>query len=46
MAAAWWVLAIANNEEERNLLRMQRRQLRDTTNPFEIPELQFRSLYR
>lgn len=45
MAPAWWVMQIANNEE-RNLLRIQRRTLRDVVNPFEIPESQFRSLYR
>ncbi|XP_071649420.1 putative nuclease HARBI1 [Temnothorax longispinosus] len=45
MAAVWWVLQMAN-EEEKNLLRIQRRQLRDAVNPFEIPESQFLSLYR
>lgn len=45
MALAWWVMQIANNEE-RNLLRIERRTLRDAVNPFEIPESQFRSLYR
>ncbi|XP_018392383.1 PREDICTED: putative nuclease HARBI1, partial [Cyphomyrmex costatus] len=45
MAVAWWVLQIAANEEK-HLLRIERRQLRDATNPFGIPESQFISLYR
>jgi len=45
MALAWWVLQIAA-ANERNLLRIQRRQLRNATNPFEIPESQFLSLFR
>lgn len=43
MALAWWVLQIAAANEERNLLRIQ---LRNATNPFEIPESQFLSLFR
>ena len=45
MAAAWWILQLANGEE-RNLLRIRRRQLRDAANPFEILDSQFLSLYR
>lgn len=45
MAAAWWVM-LMENEEEKNLLKIQRKQLRDTVNPFQIPESQFLSLYR
>jgi len=45
MAAAWWVLQQLVNEN-RNVLRIQRRQLRDAANPFQIPQSQFMSLYR
>lgn len=45
MAVALWLLQLAA-EEERNFLKMQRRQLRDTANPFEIMESQFLLLYR
>jgi len=44
MAAAWWVLQLVN--ENKNLLRIERRQLRDAANPFQIPQSQFMSLYR
>ncbi|XP_018367126.1 PREDICTED: uncharacterized protein LOC108763763 [Trachymyrmex cornetzi] len=45
MAAAWWLLQLAE-EEERNMLKIRRRQLRDASNPFEILESQFIHLYR
>ena len=45
MAAAWWVIQLAE-EEERRHLKLQRRQLRDAANPFEILESQFLFLYR
>jgi len=45
MAAAWWILQQLVNEN-RNVLRIQRRQLRDAANPFQIPQSQFMSLYR
>lgn len=45
MALALWQLQIAQ-QEERNILKIRRRQLRDASNPFEILESQFLLLYR
>ena len=43
-------LVVLNIDEERKnnleILRMQRRRLRDTSNPFSLQENQFRDLYR
>jgi len=46
MAAAWWVIQLAEENEKKNYLKIQRRQLRDTVNPFDILESQFLTLYR
>ncbi|CAL1683867.1 unnamed protein product [Lasius platythorax] len=45
MALALWQLQIAQ-QEERNILKIRRRQLRDASNLFEILESQFLLLYR
>ncbi|XP_071652304.1 putative nuclease HARBI1 [Temnothorax longispinosus] len=45
MALAVWQLQLAE-KEERNILKIQRRQLRDAVNPFDILESQFIHLYR
>lgn len=44
MAAAWWVLQLEHNEK--HILKIRRRELRDLSNPFEIPESQIMALYR
>lgn len=47
--AAWLVIQLAVEEEEeerKKYLKLQRRQLRDTMNPFDILESQFLHLYR
>lgn len=46
MAAAWWVIFNEENEENRNNLRIIRKFLRDTQNPFDIPEKRFQEIYR
>lgn len=48
MAAAWWVIREEENRENENLItvRIIRRMLRDTYNPFDIPERRFQELYR
>lgn len=51
MAAAWWIILEENNErnenQERNFaVRIMRRILRDTQDPFNIPEKRFQELYR
>ncbi|CAL1687569.1 unnamed protein product [Lasius platythorax] len=48
MAAAWWVIREEENRENENLItvRIIRRMLRDTYNPFDIPEKRFQELYR
>ncbi|XP_055843196.1 putative nuclease HARBI1 [Episyrphus balteatus] len=40
------VLLLSEAHERRNRMRIQRRNLRDTTNPFEMPEERFRELFR
>ncbi|XP_020298987.1 uncharacterized protein LOC109863183 [Pseudomyrmex gracilis] len=45
MAAAWWIIQLAE-EEKKRYLKLERRHLRDTTNPFDILESQFQYLYR
>jgi len=44
MAAAFWVLNLAI--DERRKLKLMRRNLRDVSDPFNVPETQFRELYR
>jgi len=46
MAAAWWIVQLAEEEEneKERYLKLQRRQLCDTINPFNILESQFLSL--
>jgi len=46
MALALWQLQLIAEQEERNILKIRRRQLRDASNPFEILESQFIFLYR
>lgn len=51
MAAAWWIIQLeeqeAEEQERKRYLKLQRRQLCDTTiNPFDILESQFLHLYR
>ena len=50
MAAAWWIIQLeeqeAEEQERKRYLKLQRRQLRDTANPFDILESQFLCLYR
>lgn len=50
MAAAWWIILEEENEnEERNensRVRVMRRILRDTQDPFDIAEERFQELYR
>ncbi|KAI8121938.1 hypothetical protein CVS40_7180 [Lucilia cuprina] len=36
----------ADQYDRRNMMRVHRRKLRDSTNPFEIPEARFIELYR
>jgi len=48
MAAAWWIIQLAEEAEEnekKSYLKIQRRQLRDTINPFDILKSQFLTLY-
>lgn len=45
MAAAWWIIQLAAEQENKNYLKLQRRQLRDTTNSFDILDSQFLFLY-
>lgn len=39
-------LVAADQEDQRNFLRIHRKKLRDATDPFEIPESRFMELYR
>lgn len=39
-------LVAADQEDQRNFLRIHRKRLRDATDPFEIPESRFMELYR
>lgn len=45
MAAAWWIIQLAEIEQKR-YLKLQRKHLRDTTNPFDMFGSHFRLLYR
>ena len=44
MAAAWFVIMDENQRRNRNEVRVMRKILRDTQNPFEIPETRFQEL--
>ncbi|KAJ8965083.1 hypothetical protein NQ317_016113 [Molorchus minor] len=48
MANRGFILLInaINNDEERNRNRIMRKQLRDQSDPLDMPEIQFRSIYR
>lgn len=49
MAAAWWII-FEEQENVRNenlhTMRIMRKILRDTQDPFDIPEKRFQELYR
>jgi len=44
MAAVFWVLNLTIDEKRK--LKLMRRNLRDVSDPFNVPETQFRELYR
>lgn len=52
MAAAWWIILEEENEneneerDENSIVRLMRRILRDTQDPFDIAEKRFQELYR
>ncbi|KYN12139.1 hypothetical protein ALC57_08337 [Trachymyrmex cornetzi] len=47
MAAAWFIINLDEDRRNRNNgLRIIRKILRDTQNPFDIPEKRFREIYR
>lgn len=39
-------LLLAEQSDRRNMMRIHRRQLRDSTNPFDFPEERFKELFR